>query len=71
MNWSFPVPFLLTVDHKGDGTTHIQYDDGPTRRVQVVALTAYAHETLAVPARDLLAYTLADERPPVNRRNLR
>lgn len=65
------MPFLLSVDHKPDGTTHLQYDDGPDRRVQVVTLTSAFHETLTVPADLLLAPTLTQVRPPANRRGKR
>lgn len=63
------MPFLLSVEHRADGLTHLQYDDGPTRRVQVLTLTAAAHETLNVPADQLLSATLSAVRPPDRRRS--
>lgn len=63
------MPFLLSIDHRADGLTHLQYDDGPTRRVNVLTLTVNASVTLDVPASQLLAPTLSAERPPDRRRS--
>lgn len=62
------MPFLLSIEHRPDGLTHLQYDDGPTRRVQLLTLTAAANATLDVPAGQLLAPTLSETRPPDRRR---
>lgn len=62
------MPFLLGIEHRSDGLTHLQYDDGPARRVQVLTLTANATATLDVPAEQLLAPTLSEVRPPDRRR---
>lgn len=62
------TPFLLGVNPKANGTTEIVYDIGPTSRAQVLTLTEAAHETLAIPAAQLLAHSLADVRPPAGRR---
>ena len=63
------MPFLLSVDHRADGLTHLQNYDGPTRRVNLLTLTANASVTLDVPASQLLAPTLSAERPPDRRRS--
>lgn len=63
------MPFLLDVEHRPDGLTRLQYDDGPTRRVQVLTFTAAAGTTLDVPADQLLAATLSEVRPPDRRRS--
>lgn len=62
------MPFLLGIEHRPDGLTHLQYDDGPARRVQVLTLTANAGATLDVAAEQLLGPTLATVRPPDRRR---
>lgn len=62
------MSFLLGIEHRADGLTHLQFDDGPTRRVNVLAFTATVGETLDVPADALLAGTLSAERPPDRRR---
>lgn len=61
-------PFLLSVDHRSDGTTHMTFDVGPTSRANVLMLTENAHTTLGVPAKDLLAGLLTTTRPPDRRR---
>lgn len=63
------MPFLLDISHNSDGTTRFIFDDGPTRRVQVLALTTAYQEVLNVPADQLLRSTLTQVRPPENRRN--
>lgn len=63
------MPFLLSIDHNDDGTTRIQYDDGPTRRVQFLTLTAAVQETLSVTPDRMLSLTLAEVRPPARRRS--
>lgn len=63
------MAFLLTSTPLNNGLTHIEIDDGPARRVNVITLTDTAHLTLQVPADELLAYTLSEVRPPANRRN--
>jgi hypothetical protein len=63
------VPFLLGIEHRSDGLTHLQYDDGPTRRVNVLTFTAMASVTLDVPADQLLSPTLSTVRPPDRRRS--
>lgn len=65
------MPFLLGIDHNSDGTTRFTYDDGPTRRVQVLSLTTAYQEVLNVPPDQLLKSTLTAVRPPENRRNRR
>lgn len=65
------MPFLLGVEHRSDGTTRLEYDIGPTQRVQLLTLTAAYQSTLDVPADRLLAPTLTEVRPPANRRNRR
>lgn len=63
------MPFLLSIEHRADGLTHIQYDDGATRRVQLLTLTVNATATLDVPADQLLAPTLSEVRSPDRRRS--
>lgn len=63
------MPFLLGISHNSDGTTRFTFDDGPTRRVQVLSLTTAYQEVLNVPADQLLRSTLTEVRPPENRRN--
>lgn len=46
--------FLLNYEHRNDGTTVIQYDDGPARRIQLVTLTESAHVALATDPNQLL-----------------
>lgn len=65
------MSFLLGIDHNMDGTTRFTYDDGPTRRIQVLAMTTMYQEVLNVPADQLLMPTLTQIRPPANRRNRR
>lgn len=65
------MPFLLGIDHNSNGTTQFTYDDGPTRRVQVLALTTAYREVLNVAPDQLLSPTLTEIRPPENRRNRR
>lgn len=62
------MPFLLGIEHRSDGLTHLQYDDGPTRRVNVLTFTANASVTLDIPADQLLGSTLSTVRPPDRRR---
>lgn len=52
------MAFLLRYDQHMDGTTVAEYDDGPTRRVQVLTLSENAQAMLAVHPNDLLATTL-------------
>lgn len=63
------MPFLLGIEHRPDGLTHLQYDDGPTRRVNLLTFTANADTTLGVPADQLLSATLSTVRPPDRRRS--
>lgn len=62
-------PFLLSIKHLPSGVTHVEYDIGPTKRAQMVVLTEQLHDTLTVPARDLLAHSLTAIRPPEGRRS--
>lgn len=61
-------PFLLSVDHKPTGFTHMTFDAGATKRVNVMTLTENFHTTLDVPAETLLASLLSETRPPDRRR---
>jgi hypothetical protein len=65
------VAFLLSTDHRPDGTTRIEYDDGPTRRIQLLTLTEQAHAIVDMPGDELLGYTLSDQRAPADRRRQR
>lgn len=62
------MPFLLSTEHKSDGMTHYQYDLSPSQRIQMVSFTAAYETVLGVPADTLFAGTLAEIRPPQNRR---
>lgn len=61
-------PFLLSVESRPDGTTHMTFDIGPTSRANVLMLTENAHITLGVSAQALLAGLLSSTRPPDRRR---
>lgn len=61
----------LSIDHRGDGFTLVEYDALPHGRIQLLTLTDLVHDTLSVPADTLLGYTLATERPPVSSQTTR
>lgn len=64
------MAFLLKVDRRPDGFTHITYDTGPTSRTTVAILTEHTDGILGVPAGDLVDHLSQLERPPtINRRH--
>lgn len=48
-------PFLLSVEHKPNGYTHLTYDYGVSKRLTTIVPTENAASTLSVPSSDLLA----------------
>lgn len=59
--------FLLGSESHPNGTTVVQYDNGPADRINLITLTANAHITTAIPADELFGHTLAEVRPPTSR----
>lgn len=58
--------FLLGSEPQNNGTTHIEYDHDPARRIQLVTLTENRHLAIAVPPDELFKHTLAAVRPPTS-----
>lgn len=59
-------PFVLSVNHKPDGYTHITYDVGVDKRLVATVPTENAHSTLDLPASHVTALLLSRNKvPPV------